>query len=661
MATLPSATTRLDDSAGPAAVGSKYVCVLAPVSTLADGVPRVYYSSKAIAQAHGYAQGVDYSAYHMGQTKLPVIFVPMPIATAGTVGRFNTSGNTNTSVCSVAVGSSGSLDEIDGVVKVVTGGVVGTAQIVLSLSLDGGVSFYTVKLGQATSYAIVTPIGSYPVGLTLSFACGSLTDGETILTFHSSAPMWDSAGMGAVRAALANQTRRIRDIVVMGEVATGAMAAYVQTLVDTYETTNERYTGAKVALRDRLPLATISKNRVSVAGDPSLTFASSGFTVTRGAGSFITDGFVNGMTVKVTGSTSNNFTLVVSTVSALVMTFAATVANEGPKTGCTVTGEATLTIADGGAGVDTIFRTTGSWLADGFRVGDLVSITGTSGGTNDIVNKEITVLTPTVITFATASVGGNETIGSYGVTVSAGETKDVWLAALDTQMATATPITSKRVNLGFGRARMVSPFLDSSMRRSVIWDDSVISYQHDLHIPTFAVEPGGPRPSGITGSSLMDSAGNLYEFDQSIDGGATEAGFTAYASRDGYKGSFIALSLTRAAESSVLSRQQNMAVANLAQAICQTEAVRNLGKVLVRNADGTPTSESIGKVKSAVDGALKRGLLTNAEGEGPRASDAYWDPDPNTDLSVPGTLWPCVMTLQLNNTVEQITTTIKVI
>lgn len=660
MATLPSATTRLDDSAGPAAVGSKYVAVIAPCSKLADGVPRLYFNSKALADAHNYCQGADYSAYHMGQTKLPVIFVPVPIATPGTVGRFNTSGNTNTSVCSVAVTGAGSLDEIDGVVKVVTGGVVGTAQIVLSLSLDGGVSFYTVKLGQATSYAIVTPIGSYGVGLTISFAGGSLTAGETVLTFHSTAPMWDSVGMGAVRAALANQSKRIRDIVVMGEVSTGAMAAYVQTLVDGYETTNERYTGAKVALRDRLPLATISKNRVSVSGDPSLTFASSGFTVTRGAGSFLTDGFVNGMTVKCTGSTSNNFTLVVTTVAASVLTFAATVANEGPKTGCTITGEATLTIADGGAGVDTITRTTGSWLADGFRVGDLVSITGTAGATNDIVNKAITVLTPTVMTFATASVGGSEVIGSYGVTVTAGETKAQWLATLDTQMATTTPITSKRMNLGFGRGRMVSPFLASSMRRSSIWDDSVISYQHDLHIPTFAVNPGGPRPSGITGSSLNDASGNLYEFDQRIDGGATEAGFTAYTTRDGYDGCFIALSLTRAADSSALSRQQNMAVANLAQAICQTEAVRILGKVLVRNADGTPTSESIGKVKSAVDGALKRGLLTNAEGEGQRASDASWDPDPNTDLSTPGTLWPCTMTLKINNTVEQIATTIKV-
>lgn len=663
MATLPSASTRLDDSAGPAAAGSKYVCVLAPVSTLADGVPRVYYNSKSMAEAHGYAQGVDYSAYHMGQTKLPVIFVPMPIATAGTVGRFNTSGNTNTSVCTVAVGSSGSLDEIDGVVKVVTGGVVGTAQIVLSLSLDGGVSFYTVKLGTATSYAITTPIGAYPVGLTLSFAGGSLTAGDTILTFHSTAPMWDSAGMTAARTALANQNRRIRDILVAGEVSTAAMAGYVQTLVNDYELTDERYTGARVALRDRYPYAVLSQTRVNMTGAPTITFLEVGVnndTITRGSGSFVADGFVTGDTIRITGAVASagaNNISAIATVAAGVITLAGAedLVSEGPIAGVSITSEMTLTFGDNGASPDTITRNSGSWLADGFRVGDTIAITGTASNN---VSKVITVLTSTVLSVATGSFAA-EVIGSYGVSVIAGETKSVWLADLYGKMA-AGSITSKRMNLGFGRGRMNSPFLASNMRRSVIWDDSVISYQHDLHIPTFAVNPGGPRPSGITGSNLNDTAGNLYEFDQRRDGGATEAGFTAYTTRDGYEGCFIALSLTRAADSSLLSRQQNMAVANLAQAICQTEAVRILGKVLVRNADGTPTSESIGKVKSAVDGALKRGLLIDAEKEGQRASDASWDPDPNTDLSTPGTLWPCTMTLKINNTVEQIATTIKV-
>lgn len=71
----------------------------------------------------------------------------------------------------------------------------------------------------------------------------------------------------------------------------------------------------------------------AVTSAVSLTYvAGAPATITRGAGSFISDGFVGGMTVDITGTASNNYRHTVSSVSALTLTLAAgdTLTAEGP-------------------------------------------------------------------------------------------------------------------------------------------------------------------------------------------------------------------------------------------------------------------------------------------------------------------------------------------
>lgn len=79
---------------------------------------------------------------------------------------------------------------------------------------------------------------------------------------------------------------------------------------------------------------------VSMAGTPDLTFTNvgaTGDTITRSAGSWITDGFTVGVAVRVRGSASNNVTGTIAALSATVLTFAATaLVNEGPVSGCAV-------------------------------------------------------------------------------------------------------------------------------------------------------------------------------------------------------------------------------------------------------------------------------------------------------------------------------------
>jgi hypothetical protein len=652
MAELPSATTRIDDTAATVAVGTKYVAILAAVPTSADSVPRVFGSSKAIYDLHGYSEGLEYAALHVQDTKLPVIFCGLPIATPGVVGRFDASGNTGTSVVSCAVGSSGSLAETDGVVTVVTGGTVGTDQIVLGISLDGGRTSQNVRIGTATSYTIPY------VGLALGLTVGTLVADDEVLTWHSTAPMWDSAGLQAAREKLAAQTKQVRSFVVIGDLTDSTFAGYVTTQANAYETSNDRFVFARCSVRDRLPYSTLSDVQTRMTGAPNITFADVGAgndTVTRSSGSFVSDGFVTGDTVRITGAVASggaNNVVGVVTVAAGVLTFpdaGIALVAEGPIAGVSITSEPTLTFAEAGD-ADTITRNRGSWLDDGFRAGDIITITGTASNN---VTGPIATVTSSVITMTDATDLAAEVIGTHGVTITAGETKAQWIANSDSAFASVD--AQKRIDLAAGRLRKLSPITQYLMRRPVSWAASIREYQHDVQIPCWR-KADGP----LDGWSLDDADGNLYEFDERIDAGALAARFTcARTWANGPVGAFIALSLTRATEASLLSRTHNMAVANVAQTVAQTEAENAIGQVLQLNSDGTATTESLNKIKERVNSALQKNLLQDT-GEGPRASSATWTPAADDVLNVPGALLNAVLELNLNGTLEKIATTVRI-
>lgn len=240
MAVLPSATVQIDDTAG-AQGGGEYAVIMAPVGTNADGTPRVFSSSKGIYDMHGYAEGVDFAAQFIDGTGLPVIFVGMPVATPGAV-TLDVTGVTGTSV----VTSTGdALDEMDGVLTVTTGGAIGTAGIVFTLSLDGGRNSKTIRLGTANSYAIPY------YGVTLHFGVGALVAGD-VVTFTATAPMWDAAGLTAARTALAAQQKTARSWNVIGDLTSSALATDIVTEANTYETSVQRFVIARASVRDRL-------------------------------------------------------------------------------------------------------------------------------------------------------------------------------------------------------------------------------------------------------------------------------------------------------------------------------------------------------------------------------------------------------------------------
>jgi len=647
MANSPGASTSVSDTAGAVASGLDVVCVISPCAQNADVTPRLYGQASAIYQQHGYNEGVEYSALHAKLVKKPIVFVGVPIATPGVVGRKNTTGNTGTSVVDVVAGGDGILGEHDGIVKVSKGGTIGTNQIFLSISLDGGTSYKTFRLGTASSLALPY------VNATLTFDAGTLVAGDTIITWHGSAPRSDSSGWAAARAALAEKMYFFRTMLLMGDLQSDTEAASLLSEVNAYETENDRFTIARASVIDRLPRAEMAHTVARMTGAPSLTFAEvggTGDTITRAAGSWIADGFAVGDYITVTGSVSNNVSGIIASLSATVITLNATDLAAEVAANCTVTASPGLAFAEVGGTGDTITRSRGSWIDDGFRVGDLVTVSG-SGSNNFTATAGIASLTATVMTFGTTDLAA-ELVSSAAITITAGQTKAVWMAAIDTEFA---PIdASKRISLGAARRRILNPFSGWNHRRSAAWAASLREYQNDLHYTTWRKDLG-PLPF------LHDTTGE--EWDDRVDGGAASAArFTSFTTwSNGPVGPFISNDLTRESDGSLLCGTHNMVVTNLACTTVQLNTENVVGRSdFILNEDGTATSDSLKTVEIEVNTALELALLKNAKGQGPRASKAVWTAATDDLYNVVEPVMNGVLELQLKGTVFRVNTVVRV-
>jgi len=645
MASLPSSTVTVSAEAGPSAGGTGYIAVFGCVGTNADVTPRVFATAKSLLAQHGYSPAVDYCAHHIETTRKPILFVGLPIVTAATLGRENASGVLGTSVISVAAGAAGYLDEVDASVTVTTAGTIGANGIVLSISMDGGRTSKPVRLGTATSYTVPY------LGIVISFAAGTLL-AKDVYTFTTTAPLWDSAGIAAARVALAAQQKATRSWMPIGDVANATQAGYLTTAVNSFETSNKRFVLARTNVRDRLPLASMSRVTVRMSGTPTLTFLEVGAgsdTITRSAGSFIADGFAIDDVITVAGSVSNNVTAVVTGVAATVLTLGAAVAddlvNEGPVSSCTIVGSNRLLFA-----ATTATRSGGSWLSDGFAVGDSVTFGGTAS--NNIA-VTITVLTATVLTFAAG--GAAETIGTRTATAVKGETMAAWVASMDSAFASVD--AQKRIDIGMGRLRKPSPITGWDFRRPVAWPASIREYTKDIHITNWRVQDGP-----LDGWSMLDLDGNVVEYDERSDGGGLAGRFTCATTLDnGPNGAFIATSLTRESEGSLLSYTHNVYVANVACTVVQQVTTQFIGLTPPLNTDGTLQAASRSKLETRVNNALARALLTEfVPGEGARASLAVWRMSTTDVLNVVGATVTGAADLRVNGTIVNVVTSVRV-
>lgn len=646
MATLPSASVAVDPSASAPGGGTDLVCILAAVNTDADMVPRLYGSADAIVEAHGYSEGAEYAALHISQTGFPVLFCGMPINTAGAVSRTSSHGNTGTSVPTVTASAGGFLAEHDGVLRVVTGGTIGSSQIKLELSLDGGKSFLAVRLGTSNSFSLPNVNGS------VSFAAGTLVAGDTILTWHGSAPLPASADLNDVRAELAAKQHRFRSVLLCGDLPDSSAASSFVTELNAYATENDRHVYGRASVPDRLPRASMSRVTWRMTGSPTLTFAevgASGDTITRNTGSWIADGAVVGDTITVTGSAGNNISAVIASLSALVITLGTEDLAAEVTAAATVTGSPTLTFAEVGATGDTITRNRGSWLVDGFRVGDSITTTGTAS--NNFSGAAVTGVTATVLTLNTQDLAA-EVVRSDAVTLTSGETKAQWIARVDSVFASID--SQPRLDLSAGRATFPSSYSGWHRRIPAGWLASAREYQHDIHVATWR------KDHGALGASLFDANGHLVEFDERVDSGALAARFTCLRSwANGPQGVFVAQSLTRAGDGQLASLTHNQAVINAVSNTVQLATENAIGRSVTLNTDGTATKDWLSVLAAEVNAALELEILSS-RGEGARASAVTWTPDPSDVYNVAEPTTNGTVDLVLNGTTHTFTTRVHI-
>lgn len=646
MATIPRATVHIDPTASAPGGGDNLICVLAPVATSPDMVPRLFGSASQVVDQHGYSEGAEYVALHSVGTAKPVLFVGMPIGTAGVISRSSGHDNTGSSIVSVAAGVNGVLAEHDGVIRVTVGGTVGTDQIKLSLSLDNGRLFKSIRLGTAVSYVLPD------VGVTASFAAGTLIAGDTVLEWHGSAPLISTSDLVTVRTALAGDLRFFRSLLLCGDVPDDTAASAVATQLNAYATSNDRFVYGRVSVPDRLPQAYLSHSYGRVTGTPALTFAEVGSgtdTITRATGSFLADGFVVGDTITVTGTASNNVTGVITVLTALVLTTSVDLADE-VTSAATIVGSPTLTFAEVGSGTDTITRSRGSFLVDGFRVGDTFTVLGSA-----LNNVQGAITVATALTLTTSVDIADEVLASSGVTIIGGETKAQWMARQDAEFAAVD--AQSRIDISAGRGAIIggSPYSGWLRRVPAGWYASVREYQHDLHVATWR------KDLGPVGADLFDADNELVEWDERSDGGlGSAARFTTLRSwANGPRGAFIALSLTRAGDGQITSLTHNMAVVDAACNAVQTATENVIGRSLLLNADGTATKASLAVIAAEVNAVLELALLTS-RGEGPRASRAVWTPSPDDVYNVPEPVMHGVLDLNLNGTVHSVDTAVRI-
>jgi len=315
-----------------------------------------------------------------------------------------------------------------------------------------------------------------------------------------------------------------------------------------------------------------------------------------------------------------------------------------------------------GATGDTITRSSGSWLTDGFRVGDNITIAGTS------LNDKTTTAGLANVTALVITLGADdlvdESIRADLITITSGETKALFVAAMDAEFA---PIDdAERIDLGLGRGGMISPVTGWKFRRPVQWADMILAFIEDVSQTTWHKDKGTIRGRIPAGFDLTDADGQPYEHDERVDGGALAARFTcARTWSNGPVGAFIAQSLTRATDGSILGYTHNMDVANLCQTIVQRVTENFAGATLIlqepeETGEKYATPESLAAFEGKVDDELARYLLSNIGGAGPRCSSVKWNAATDDDLGIADATLHGTCELNLKGTIVHISTTVAV-
>lgn len=651
MSILPRATTLLDATGGGIAKGSELLAILSCSESGPIAEARLIARVQSQLDTFGKSEGLELGGHNIQLNDLPHLFVRLTTATPGAIDHVDASGWTGSARSSF---SGTPLDDEEIQIRITTGGTRGTTGIVFQVSRDGGVSWGGfIRLGTATSYVIPD------TGITWTISTGTMVALDLVKVFCT-APRWNAAGLAAGFAALTAQSRLPRIVVVCGDVTSASELQSVIDQIAAYETSSQRYSHVLCNARDRRRTAAMQKTggvmgRAGIVPD-DVDFDATGDTITRDTGSWIDDGFAIGDSVTVVSPLNAGVKGVISALTATVMTLPA---SPGLVAEANLLGSAISVTSVAPGDLDftttTITRNVGSFVTDGFKVGDYVDVLGTAS--NNTRLGPLTAVSATVLTFAAGGVAESNVSG-LDVSITSVELEGDWQAAVETIVGVNPP--SQKVNVrtvfGAGRLRRLSPVSANRKRRPYAWALACRVMGHDLHVSPAKVEAGP-----LEGWTNTDENGKQEDYDDRVGGGFMASIRVAAAqSHDvvGISGIYAGLPLTLAADDAPLSRLPIGLVCNLACTIAKSEYTRKLNANVITSRAKLILPKEAERIDKSALRALRSALL-GAGPEGQRASDVTCAMDRTVVLTV-GANVPVEVAVTGQSYIERFTVTVRV-
>lgn len=316
----------------PALPDVSQAAILFGVGTALSNSLAPYSSGQAVRAAFGEARITEIADAHfaLDPSRRPLGIVGTRAGVPGVL-YLDTSQLVGTSVAS-ADGVVTPLGDWPGIrVDVVQGGTIGTEGILLDLSIDYGQTKTRVALGTA---AFVEFDG---LGIKINFAAGTLTSG--FIAGRTAPPKWTVPELQTAFDA-ARGTNAKFSLIGIAEPLDPTDGSTISTFLNAIEASTPRRFAHVIASvrRQYATTATVTIEATFANANPD--------TLTRAAGSFVTDGFKPGMRVTIANAVevTNNGTFVsIATVTALTLTFTTNVAftAEAATAGVTVIGQET--------------------------------------------------------------------------------------------------------------------------------------------------------------------------------------------------------------------------------------------------------------------------------------------------------------------------------
>ncbi len=258
-------------------------------------------------------------------------------------------------------------------------------------------------------------------------AAGVIDEDSTTLAFIENSVVVNAGGDLRV---VATSDPQIYNLV--GGVTTGAATGIGASVsINDIDAVTRGFVGHATQLADRPTLffsdatlvgvPTLRFEAVELSGAVTLTFIDDEDeddrrdTITRSVGSWLTDGFRPGQMITIEGSDDNDGSYLIDEVTDTTITLGLT---EGLADGTTqvvarrlMVGAAQLTFTDNESAADqrdTIVRSSGSWVTDGFAAGQTVRIDGAGVNDGRYVIDEVTATTLTLVLEARLVTGTAE-------------------------------------------------------------------------------------------------------------------------------------------------------------------------------------------------------------------------------------------------------------